>query len=96
MEDGIVKNMSGIQFVFGDRYLLIDKIIYAVGEIKNKKKFQESYLTLLKMSLSPVEDGIFEVYKIKDCNTSISELKRFRFKSGAKLEKIKLKRREEQ
>lgn len=96
MEDGIVKNMSGIQFVFGDRYLLIDKIIYAVGEIKNKKNFQESYLTLLKMSLSPVEDGIFEVYKIKDCNTSISELKRFRFKSGAKLEKIKLKMREEQ
>lgn len=95
LENGIEKNMDGIQFMFGNRYLHMDNCIYAVGEIKNKKNPKVVYSALLKMSLLPIEEGTFEVYKFKDRQTAISGLKKFHLKNGVKLEKIKLKMRED-
>lgn len=92
LENGLVKNVTGFHFKFNERYLLIDNSLYAVGEIIKYMNSRTQQEALLKMSLIPSQDGVFEVFKYKDSQTRNPILKRYLIKDMA-LEKIKINTR---
>ena len=86
-EDSI-KGVSGLQFKFSDKFVVLNNEIYAIGAIVKNAYPHERKEVLLKMSIDPRNENIFDIFIYKDNKSTELELKNFQIK-GNPLLKIK-------
>lgn len=86
--NGQKENVSGFLFKFSEKYIILDKAIYAIGEIIYR--MNKPHLSVLKINMDQKINKTFDIYSYNGCEIDANEIKRYKIK-GVQLKSIKLK-----